>query len=588
MLEDTTGSDFADGQPASDLERTELSPILRDRLRSVADLVLAAEDLDDLLEMVTDSITEGFGIDVASVLLLEPGTEDLVVRASRGLEAEIEAGVRIPLGEGLAGSVAAANQPRVVNDLNEVRVWSRPLRELLRSIISVPLVAGDDVIGVLNVGSIEPHAFTNDDLLIAELFGVRVAHAIDRVAVRTSERLVRSSLEHEARRFEQFQTLLEELSGASTETEVLEITQSRAASITEADRVTLSVVRDGQPVLLNSAQAVDDPSIAKPDVLVQLSASDRPTPSKGEVLVVGHQAELTDRFPELDAEPADEVAWITIPMLSSAGVIGTIGLGHKQPVVTDPGLESLLRSVGRQIGTALERARSFDEEREMADRLRDLVHHSSAEPIAGLAMAIRYIPAHEIGGDWRVVQQVPDGSAMFVLGDVVGHGLSAATGVAQLRMAFRALASAGSSPAELLARLAALLDELPSDARFVTALCGAVSADRRSVRLASAGHPPPLLVRGTTATVVDLRPSPPLAESIELGSPATSTHELIVGDRLVCFTDGVVGSDSSMDQVIDAVTDAARGSNVEALADSVIDLADGSDDATVVVIEVIA
>jgi GAF domain-containing protein len=589
VIEHDSSADSPGRLTSLDLERTELSPILRDRLRSVADLVLAADDLDDLLDMVTGRIADGFGIDVVTVLLLEPEAEELVVRASHGLEVEVEAGVRVPLGKGLAGTVAASIQPRMVNDLSEVQVWSPLLGEAIRSVISVPLVAGDHVIGVLNVGSTGPHAFTNDDLLIAELFGVRVAHAIERVAARTSERLVRSSLEHGMRRFEQFQTLLEELSGASTETEVLEIIESRAASITDADRVVLSVVRDGQLVHLSPALAADDGSPVPSDVLVALSASDRPTLAKGDVVVVG-RAELAERFPGLDAQPADEIAWITIPMLSNSGVIGAIGLGHRKPVVEDPGLYSLLRSVGRQIGTALERACSFDDERELADRLRELLRLSSTEPIAGLDLAVRYVPTHEIGGDWHAIHPAPDGSAVFVVGDIVGHGLSAAAGVAQLRVAFRALVNAGSSPSELLARLAALLDEVPPDSRFVTALCGAVAADRRSVRLASAGHPPPLLLRDGIASVVDLCPSPPLTESIELGSPATSIHELAAGDRLVCFTDGVIGSDSILEEVIATVTHASTSpsrASLEKLAESVISHADGSDDATVFVLEVL-
>src|SRR5690606_14990256 len=103
-------------------------------------------------------------------------------------------------------------------------------------------------------------------------------------------------------------------------------------------------------------------------------------------------------------------------------------------------------------------------------------------------------PAEEhldVGGDFFDVLALADGSVMVVIGDVVGHGIDAASAMGQLRSAVPALSATTSSPARLLELLDRFAELVPSCA-FATAAIVVVAADRRSVTASLAGHPPPL------------------------------------------------------------------------------------------------
>src|SRR5581483_7660997 len=84
---------------------------------------------------------------------------ELVAHAALGIEEEVERGVRVPLGRGFAGRVAADRQPIVLADVDHADVLNPILREKgIKSLLGVPLLLEGSVIGVLHVGSLVPRA----------------------------------------------------------------------------------------------------------------------------------------------------------------------------------------------------------------------------------------------------------------------------------------------------------------------------------------------------------------------------------------------------------------------------------------------
>ena len=121
------------------------------------------------------------GADTCAALLLDPERNDLVARAAVGLEEEVEAGVRIPVGGGFAGRVAAERRPVILPDVDRAHVLNPILHEKgIKSMLGVPLIVRDEVIGVLHVGTLVPYDFTPDDVELLQLVGERVALAIAR------------------------------------------------------------------------------------------------------------------------------------------------------------------------------------------------------------------------------------------------------------------------------------------------------------------------------------------------------------------------------------------------------------------------
>jgi signal transduction histidine kinase len=115
------------------------------------------------------------------VLLLDEERDELVATGAVGIEEEVEQGVRIPLGKGFAGRVAAYRHPIIIDDLDHADVVNPILREKgIKSMLGVPLLVRDRAIGVLHVGTLEPRTFREDDTELLQLVGERVAIAVER------------------------------------------------------------------------------------------------------------------------------------------------------------------------------------------------------------------------------------------------------------------------------------------------------------------------------------------------------------------------------------------------------------------------
>lgn len=160
--------------------------------------------------------------------------------------------------------------------------------------------------------------------------------------------------------------------------------------------------------------------------------------------------------------------------------------------------------------------------------------------IPPLVFAGHFQPAEECGGDWWTVAPMPGGRALVVVGDVTGHGISSAliTGAAKAMCELALhLTAATLTPSGLLAMMNETLYRMARRKFMMTAVAAIVDPITRTLTVANAGHPFPLLVRSNII-------HPILAEGPQLGdAPAVvyedSQVEVLPGDVLLCFTDGV-------------------------------------------------
>ena len=151
------------------------------RLQAVTDAALAHLALEDLLEVLLPRIRDILRADTCAVLLLDEPTDELVARAAVGIEEEVEQGVRIPVGGGFAGRIAAAKHPVILDDVDHANVLNPILREKgIKSMLGVPLLVADEVLGVLHVGTLVHRKFDASDVELLELVAVRLALAIER------------------------------------------------------------------------------------------------------------------------------------------------------------------------------------------------------------------------------------------------------------------------------------------------------------------------------------------------------------------------------------------------------------------------
>jgi signal transduction histidine kinase len=171
------------GPPRSEGSSSTPADALR-KLQDVTDAALAHLELDELLDELLTRVRDALDADTCAVLLLDDTGTELVARAAKGLEEEVERGVRIPVGKGFAGRVAAIRAPVQIEDLEHADVVNPILREKgIRSMLGVPLVVADRLIGIIHVGTLTPRKFTGDDTSLLQVVAARVALGIDRALV---------------------------------------------------------------------------------------------------------------------------------------------------------------------------------------------------------------------------------------------------------------------------------------------------------------------------------------------------------------------------------------------------------------------
>ena len=167
-----------------------------ERLQQITDAALAHLQLDQLLAELLTRVRELLGADTSAVLLLDEERGDLVALAAVGLEEEVERGIRIPIGKGFAGRVAAERRPIILDDVDHADVLNPVLREKgVKSLLGVPLLIEGRVLGVMHIGTLSPHLFTQEDLELLQLAADRVAVGIDHARLFEAERKARLRLE---------------------------------------------------------------------------------------------------------------------------------------------------------------------------------------------------------------------------------------------------------------------------------------------------------------------------------------------------------------------------------------------------------
>jgi putative methionine-R-sulfoxide reductase with GAF domain len=171
-------------RPAGRFTSPELAEKLRD-VQSITDAALSALDPQTLLNVLVDRVKEALQADTAAVLLLDRPSGLLVASAASGLEEEVQQGVRIPIGKGFAGRIAAQGQPVILAEVDHTTVVNPILLDKgIQSLMGAPLRADGMVVGVLHVGTLSRRSFSSEDVDLLQLAADRAALAVQALAVR--------------------------------------------------------------------------------------------------------------------------------------------------------------------------------------------------------------------------------------------------------------------------------------------------------------------------------------------------------------------------------------------------------------------
>jgi len=222
----------------------------------------------------------------------------------------------------------------------------------------------------------------------------------------------------------------------------------------------------------------------------------------------------------------------------------------------------------------------------MAEMLQRSLLPDAIPSVAGWLLSAHYEPAvgGRVGGDWYDAFELPDGRLAVLIGDVAGHGMTAAGTMAQLRNALRAQLFAGAAPADALGQLNAFAVHMLPRA-FATVIAARVDPVSGHVDAASAGHLMPYLIDrdAATAAPVDIALSPPIG--VRGMTYKASTFRIDSGQGLVMFSDGVVERRrSTIDEGLDRLAQVLRqvGDAPASGISSAMNTGDTDDDVTIV------
>jgi PAS domain S-box-containing protein len=552
------------------------------RLVEVSGALGRALTPEQVVDVVLSQGVGALGADAGGVVVVDG--EHVEVLGSVGYEPHVVAAYRqLPL---------AASSPLtdVIREGTTTHTSSReelqalyphlPHSTFSESFAAVPLEVDGSVLGVMAVSSTRPGAFSPDELAFLTALGRQCAQALQRGRLFLAEQ--------EARRRMSFLAMASARLAESLDYRTTLDAVAGLAVPAMADWCSVHLLDDGgRPQLVTVHHR--DPELLV--LLEELFEKYPPEPDRGAGIGqgVGEARTVHHRhFPEQTLRAIARDDWhlqalhrlglgsaLVVPLVVTGRVIGVLTLTRGEPDAYADEDVPLVEDLARRMATAVDNAMHFRQERETALTLQRSLMPRGLPELPDLEVAARYLPGTagaEVGGDWYDVIPLPGGRVGLCIGDVMGRGLAAAAVMGQMRAAVRAYAMVESSPAVLLGLVDAAMSSLQQTS-ITTCLYGVYDPANRLLRLASAGHLPPLVVhRDGGGEYVELEPGPPLGAAWE--DPPETEVDVPDGAVLVLYTDGLVeGRTQPVENGMLALRNAVAqvpGGDVEQLCDELL------------------
>jgi serine phosphatase RsbU (regulator of sigma subunit)/CheY-like chemotaxis protein/anti-sigma regulatory factor (Ser/Thr protein kinase) len=277
------------------------------------------------------------------------------------------------------------------------------------------------------------------------------------------------------------------------------------------------------------------------------------------------------------ADPEPIASLMVVPLVAADELLGLIVLGTAAEDRFDAAALELLTLAADRMAIAIDHVQRFAHGRQLVETLQRsllpdrLPHHPRLE------LAARYLPsglAPQIGGDWYDALELDRDRTAVMIGDVVGHGVRAATTMSELRNALRAFAVEGHSPGAALHQLDRVVHATFGPGMIATVLFLIIDASKGTVAISRAGHPPPAL-RSADGEIRFLETGGTLPLGIDDRVKADEAeYDVHPGDTLLLFTDGLVerrreSINTGFDRLREAFTNAPT--DVEELCDFVLE-----------------
>ena len=507
---------------------------LLDFLLEIAALTSRTLDLDELLGSVASIVERVIPWDLFAILLYNEKREELRIRYAVGHNRDLIDNISLKPGEGITGTAAAKREAVLVRD---VRTDSRyvNIADRVRSELAVPMIARNRLVGIIDVQSTRPGAFTDYDRSLLSLIGLRVASAID------NARLYRRA-ERQYATIRTLQRVIREFSSILDLDALLGKVASSIRDLVDYDAFSILLLDESSRFLRHRFSIRYDRRVDLDNIPLGKGITGAAATSREAVLL--NNTATDPRYLAFQPGIRSELA---VPLIAKDRVIGVINLESERVANFTEDHSRTLTLLAPSVSIAIENARLYqelaDRERRMEEDLKaafdlqTVLLPAEAPEIEGIESAIGLRPAREISGDLYDFFEHKDSHFSIAFGDSSGKGAAAALYGAMVSGLLRTLAPRRRNPAELLKALNDALVARKVDGRYVTLLLMLWHAHSKTFTVANAGSLPPVLCRDGAVSRIQ-------AEGVPLGlldgrDYETTMFQARSGDVIVLFSDGV-------------------------------------------------
>jgi sigma-B regulation protein RsbU (phosphoserine phosphatase) len=509
-------------------------------LAQLSDALNTTLDLQTLLTRTSELVRTIIPYRIFAILLLNDRTHELRMRFQIGHTPQTER-TRVPLGRGVVGQVALTRQAILLNDVSTSDIYL-PANPDVRSELSVPLIAKNRLIGVLDIESEKADYFRPEHLHLLTLTASRIAQAIEnaRLYARVSR---------QAQTLEVLNEISVELISILDLDPLLERVGQLLRRLIDYQMFTVMLLDDkGETLITRYAWRFGYTHAPARRISIASGLVGAAVREWRPVNVPDVRKD--PRYLPMNPETRSE---LIVPLFYKGRIIGVLDLEHTRTAFFHEEHERMLTTLAAQVAIAIENARLYQAvrrqeaqlEKDMAMarevQLRLLPPTAPAHPHA--EMAVRFLPARTIGGDlYDFVDYGPHRTAI-VLGDVSGKAAPAALFAALVSGIMRSAAVQQPAPAQMLVALNDALQERKLESQYVTLLFALWNDENQTLQVANSGAVQPIFCRAGQSVTVR-------AEGFPLGMfPNVTYEELTVatqpGDAIVFVSDGILDAENS-------------------------------------------
>ena len=521
-----------------------IEPVDAVYLLKLTDALNTTLDLQTLLNRTSELVHAIIPYKIFAILLLNDRTHELRMRFQIGHTPQVER-TRVPLGKGVVGQVALTRQPMLLNDVtaSEYYIAANPD---VRSELTVPLIAKNRLIGVLDIESEQAGYFRAEHLHLLTFTASRIAQAIENARLYTR-------VSRQAQMLEVLNEIAAELASILDLVPLLERIGQLLRRLIDYQMFTIMLLDDkGETLITRYAWRFG-----------YAHAPLRRVPITSGLAGAAVREWRTINVPDVSKDPRylamnpETRSELIVPLFYKGRVIGVLDLEHTRTGFFNEEHERMLTTLAAQIAIAIENARLYQAVRRQEAQLekdiamarevqlRLLPPEAPAHPHA--EMAVRFLPARSIGGDlYDFIDYGPSRTAI-VLGDVSGKAAPAALFAALVSGIMRSAAQQQPDPAQMLAHMNDALQERKLESQYVTLLFALWNDENQTLQVANSGAVQPVFCRGGEPVTVK-------AEGFPLGMfPNVTYEELNVatqpGDVIVFVSDGILDAENEKEEM---------------------------------------